>query len=69
MTIYLDLILLENIVMNYIIILATGMICRVNIKYFRIFLSSFLGALYAIISYVVNIQILLLTQRKYNSQH
>ena len=57
MTIYLDLILLENIVMNYIIILATGMICRVNIKYFRIFLSSFLGALYAIISYVVNIQI------------
>lgn len=57
MTIYLDLILLENIVMNYIIILATGMICRVNIKYFRIFLSSLLGAIYAIITYVVNIEI------------
>ena len=57
MTIYVDLILLENVVMNYIIILATGMICRVNIKYFRIFLSSLLGAVYAIVTYVVNIGI------------
>ena len=57
MTIYLDLILLENIIMNYIIILATGMICRVNIKYIKIFLSSLLGAIYAIIIYVVNLEI------------
>jgi len=57
MTIYLDLILLENIVMNYIIILATGMICRVNIKHLRIFLSSMLGAVYAILTYIVNIEI------------
>lgn len=57
MTIYLDLILLENIIMNYIIILATGMICKVNIKHRKIFLSSLLGAIYAIISYIVNIQI------------
>lgn len=61
MTIYLDLILLENVAMNYIIILATGMICRVNIKYIRIFLSSLLGAVYAILTYVVNMEI-------YNSQ-
>ena len=57
MTIYLDLILLENIVMNHIIILATGMICRVNIRHIRIFLSSLLGAIYAILTYVVNIEI------------
>ena len=57
MTIYLDLILLENIIMNYIIILATGMICRVNIKHLRIFLSSMLGAVYAILTYIVNIEI------------
>lgn len=56
MTIYLDLILLENVVMNYIIILATGMICKANIKYIRIFLSSLLGAVYAIITYAVNIE-------------
>ena len=57
MTIYLDLILLENVVMNYIIILATAMICKVDIKYLRIFLSSLLGAVYAIITYIVNIEI------------
>lgn len=57
MTIYLDLILLENVVMNYIIILATGMICRANIKHIRIFLSSLLGAAYAIIIYAVDIEI------------
>ncbi len=57
MTIYLDLILLENIVMNYIIILATGMICKVNIKNIRVFLASLLGAIYAIITYLVDIEI------------
>ena len=57
MTIYLDLILLENIVMNHIIILATGMICKVNIKNIRVFLSSLLGAIYAIMTYLVDIEI------------
>ena len=57
MTIYLDLILLENIIMNYIIILATGMICRINVKHIRIILSAILGAVYAIITYVANIEI------------
>ena len=57
MTIYIDLIILENVIMNYIIILATGMICRVNIKYVRIFLSSLLGAIYAIVNYSIDIQI------------
>lgn len=54
MTLYIDLILLENIIMNYIIILATGMVCRVNIKHIRFFLSSLLGAIYAIVTYVVD---------------
>ena len=57
MTIYLDLILLENIVMNYIIILATGMICKINVKHFRMFVSSLFGAVYAIVTYVINIDI------------
>lgn len=57
MTIYLDLILLENIIMNYIIILATGMICKIDIKHSRIFSSSLLGAIYAIISYIAKIEI------------
>ena len=57
MTIYLDLILLENIIMNYIIILATGMICKVNVKQIRVLLSSLLGAIYAIIIYVIDLKI------------
>ena len=57
MTIYLDVILLENIIMNYIIILATGMICKVKIKYISFFLSSLLGATYAIVTYIMDIEI------------
>jgi len=57
MTLYIDLILLENIIMNYIIILATGMICRVNIKQIRLLISSLLGAIYAIFIYVINLEL------------
>ena len=57
MTLYIDLILLENIIMNYIIILASGMICRVNIKHIKIFLASLLGAIYAVFIYVIDLEI------------
>ena len=52
MTVYLDIILLENICMNYIILLATGIINKCKISYFRILLSSLLGAIYAVITYM-----------------
>ena len=57
MTLYIDLILLENIIMNYIIILATGMICRLNIKHFRLLVASLIGAIYAILVYLVDLKI------------
>ena len=57
MTLYIDLILLENIIMNYIIILATAMICRVDIKQIRIFLASFVGSIYAILIYIIDLEI------------
>jgi len=57
MTLYIDVILLENIIMNYIIILATGMICRVDAKQVRIFLSSLLGAIYAILIDAIDFKI------------
>ena len=56
MTLYIDLILLENIIMNYIIILATGMVCRVNIKHIRVLLASILGAIYAILVYIIDLK-------------
>lgn len=57
MTLYIDLIMLENIIMNYIIILATGIICKIKVKQIRIVLSSILGAVYAIIIYLINLKI------------
>lgn len=40
MTIYIDVIILENLIMNYIIIYATGIIVKKKTKKSRIFISS-----------------------------
>lgn len=52
MTIYIDIIFLENLFMNYIILYATGIILKAPIKIIRTFLSSTIGSIYAIISYM-----------------
>ena len=52
MTIYLDVVLIENIIMNYIILYATGIIYKIKPKNIRLFLSSIIGALYAILAYM-----------------
>lgn len=52
MTIYVDIIFLENIGMNYIILLATGLVCKTNIKHIRLLLASSVGALYAITTFL-----------------
>lgn len=57
MTIYLDVILMENICMNYIILFATGLILKVNIKQIRVIISSLLGGVYAILSFVPILEI------------
>lgn len=51
MTIYVDIVLLENLCMNYIILFGTGYIIKVKIKHIRIFASSLIGAIYAILAY------------------
>ena len=51
MTIYVDIVLLENLCMNYIILFSTSYILKIKIKHFRIILSSMLGAVYAILAY------------------
>ena len=53
MTIYLDVILIENICMNYIILFATGLINKSKINGIRIVLSSLLGSIYAAFSYIM----------------
>lgn len=57
MTVYLDVILIENICMNYIILLATGLIVKNKITKIRILLSSLLGSIYAVTSYITKLEI------------
>ncbi len=55
MTIYVDVVFLENILLNYIIILATGIISKSKINYFRILISSLIGGIFVITNYVFGI--------------
>lgn len=57
MTIYIDLIFLENIFMNSIIIFATAIILKKEIKITRILIGSTIGAIYACLYYVSNMKI------------
>lgn len=50
MTIYLDVIFLENLAMNYIILLATGLINHIKLKQIKCLLASIIGSIYAVIS-------------------
>ena len=57
MSVYLDVVLFENIIMNYIILFATGIICKTQIKQIRLIASSILGSIYAVISYITNFEL------------
>lgn len=57
MTLYLDIVLLENLIMNYIILFATGLISKIDIKQFKIIISSLIGASYAIISFITSLNL------------
>ena len=57
MTIYIDVIIVEYLIMNYIILYATGTISKVKISYLRIFCSSLIGAIYAITEYTFKLNI------------
>lgn len=57
MTIYLDIVLLENIILNYIIILSTAIISKSKINTIKMLLSSCFGSIYAILNYMIEINI------------
>ena len=58
MTIYIDIVLLENIVMNYIIILATAIISKAKISIWRSLIAATIGGIYAILNYLVELEII-----------
>lgn len=58
MTIYLDVVLLENVCMNYIILFATSYIMKVKIKQWKVLLSSVIRWMLcgsSILKYITNI--------------
>ena len=57
MKIYLDIVFLENMCMNYIILLASALIIKIRIRHIRLILSSLLGTIYSIISLIPNMDI------------
>lgn len=57
MTIYLDIIFFENLFMNYIILFATETILKIQFKIIRTFLSSLIGSVYAVLTYVTDMEI------------
>ena len=56
-TIYIDLIFLENIIMNVIILYETAIILKVKAKAWRIIVSSCIGSIYAIVLYITGFSI------------
>ncbi len=57
MTIYLDIVLIENILMNYIILFATGVIYKARTRVRNLLLSSLIGGVYAILSFTTGMKI------------
>lgn len=57
MTLYVDIIFLENLIMNSIIILATGIILKNTQRIWRNIVSSGIGAIFAILIYTSNFKI------------
>lgn len=57
MTIYLDVVLIENLIMNYIILFATGYILKIKLKHIRIIISALIGGIYSILVYTQVLEI------------
>lgn len=57
MTVYLDIVLLENILLNYIIILSTAILGKEKIYFLKIILSSLVGGIFAIIFYIIDLSV------------
>lgn len=53
MIVYVDVIFLENLILDSIILLATGIICNRKISVFKIAVASIIGSLYTIFSWFI----------------
>ena len=51
MTIYIDVLFLENFILNFIILYAAGLISKTKIKFWKLLIGSLIGTIYVIIYY------------------
>ena len=56
MVVYVDIIFIENLIMNYAILYTTFLVKRVKVSKIRILISSIIGAIYSIIIFVPKIE-------------
>lgn len=57
MTIYLDVVLIENLCMNYIILFATGYLLKIKVNHIRLIVSGLIGGIYSILAYMEVLEI------------
>lgn len=57
MTIYIDIVIIENLIMNYIILCATGIVSKNKISHLRLIMASLLGAIYSVVAYMKILEI------------
>ena len=57
MTIYIDIIFIENIIMNAIILYATSIILKQKVKIIRLIISAVIGSIYSILMYITKLNI------------
>ena len=55
MTIYLDVVFCENVVINFLIILATAIISKSKINYSKMLLASSIGGIFSIATYIIKL--------------
>lgn len=60
MIVYVDVIFFENLILDFIILLATGVICNRKIHIFRIILASFIGSTYTIGIFILGLDNIIL---------
>ncbi len=54
MTVYLDVIFFENLILNFLILYAVGIETKSTIKFIRIVVSSAVGSAYTVFAYLIN---------------
>ena len=57
MTIYIDIVIIENLIMNYIILCATGIVSKNKIRHLRLIMASLLGAIYSVVAHMKILEI------------